>query len=448
MAIAVSGASPARASAATAANVTTSTFDPPICLLVATVCGDSSVGNGVTAAITNNGAALTWTEIATRNNDDAAGRPGHASAWYAVLAASRVGMTVTATLTGGGAGAASLQVYCVTGAAAPPLGNQSEGSSTTNQIVTTSFNAAAAASLGVVVGVEWNQLGTPASAGATVSAFNTASHISGLSAYKTLGILGSASTFDLDAAGAAAASWNWIAFEIKAAANAPQTVTPSGIATAGAFGAATVTPGTATIAVGSIPSDEAFGSATIVLANVGQQVVPTGIATIDDGAYFDAYADPYGSFGIPTLTLSGGSQLGPGGITTGEAFGIPSVTLAVGQGTIAPTGIASGEAFGLALVVRGTSTAWTLTTDVVGGYYSSPNPLRPFRPENRLRYRISIGATMLRIGGIWRAVVDPSNEQIAQADRVYRGGRIITITAAEAAQLISQGFSDHVRQGE
>lgn len=121
------------------------------------------------------------------------------------------------------------------------------------------------------------------------------------------------------------------------------------------------------------------------------------------------------------------------------------VSFLPGPQVVAPPSIASAEAVSEPVVTE-TATNWTLVTEHVTDYHASPDPFRPWRPSNRLRYRIGIGDSMLRIGGIWRAVDSPSIELQATADRVYFGGRIYTIPSDEATQLIEQGFGDLVSE--
>jgi hypothetical protein len=127
--------------------------------------------------------------------------------------------------------------------------------------------------------------------------------------------------------------WGIVALEIKAA-SATQTVTPTGIASAEAFGTAAVTRGAVTVSPTGIASAEAFGTATVAPGAVS--VAPTGIATAE-------------AFGTPTVAST--VTLQPSGIPSAEALGDPTVT--TGTVSVTPAGIASGEAFGTAVVAAG-----------------------------------------------------------------------------------------------
>lgn len=226
MALAVDASTPARVTGSSTNGtvaVTTGTFNPPACVLVATVEANARP-HGATGAITNNGTGLTWSTFVERSNADASAQNGFAGIYWATLATSQVGMTVTATLTSSVGTATeintpSIKVYVVTGAAASPAGNSAEGSSTTDSITTTSFSTAGASSLLFVAGCDWNALGTPSSSDLTIDAFTNA-NISGLSGYKALGGTGSSATANLDAAGAGSPAWDWVSCEVLAAAAA------------------------------------------------------------------------------------------------------------------------------------------------------------------------------------------------------------------------------------
>lgn len=147
-----------------------------------------------------------------------------------------------------------------------------------------------------------------------------------------------------------------------------------------------------------------------------------------------------------SFILGGAQTVTTNSVASAESFGSPTVT-GGGAILISPGSIASEEAFGTASVHR-LADDWTLTTDYPVDYHQSPDPFRPWRPGNRLRYRIGIGGSFLRIGGVWRVANEPSVELLATAEKAYAGGRIHTISADEAMQLIDQGFEDYVVREE
>ena len=115
------------------------------------------------------------------------------------------------------------------------------------------------------------------------------------------------------------------------------TIVPSGIASASAFGTATIVPGAITISCTGIASAEAFGSTVVQPGAV--TVAPAGIAS----------AEAHGTAAVQP----GAVTVAPTGIATAEAFG--TAVLAAGTVTIVADGIATAEAFGTALVQAGAS---------------------------------------------------------------------------------------------
>jgi hypothetical protein len=112
----------------------------------------------------------------------------------------------------------------------------------------------------------------------------------------------------------------------------PVSITPSGITGAEAFGTARMV---SKISPSAIASAEAFGT-----AKIGQQIVPSGIAGAE-------------AFGVARMVLF----ITPSAISSAEAFGSARIAL-----RILPSAIASGEAFGsvqvrLAIVTAGIASA-------------------------------------------------------------------------------------------
>lgn len=215
--VAVDASSPARGTNTGAATVTTASHNPPAALLVACCNSNSGSGQSVTHAITNNGTALSWSQIDLANFGSVA-QSGAASAFWAPLSSARTGMTDTLTASGTGPIPPSLQLYVVTAAdMVTPVGGKAKGGSAANTLAPTSFTVAQAGSVGFWVATDWNANGSPTSSDLTLSPFTSAGNISGCSGYKSLGAAGSSATANIDAPGTAAAAWTWLGFEIKAA---------------------------------------------------------------------------------------------------------------------------------------------------------------------------------------------------------------------------------------
>lgn len=135
------------------------------------------------------------------------------------------------------------------------------------------------------------------------------------------------------------------------------TISPTGIASAQAFGTLVVTTGAVSVSPTALASAEAFGSPTILQP---QTVVATGIASAEALGSPTVLAGavtvlPTGiasaqAIGSPTV-LPGAVSILPAAIATGEAFGSPTVV--AGAVTVAPTAISSSEAFGSPTLLPG-----------------------------------------------------------------------------------------------
>lgn len=128
---------------------------------------------------------------------------------------------------------------------------------------------------------------------------------------------------------------------------------PTGIASAEAFGTPTATP-TLTASPTGIASAQAFGTA---VASTSLTTSPTGIASAE--SFGTATASPVTATaptGIPTAELFGAVAvalsllLGPTGVPSAEAFGTGTATATL---TVSPSGIASAQAFGAVTATLG-----------------------------------------------------------------------------------------------
>lgn len=76
-------------------------------------------------------------------------------------------------------------------------------------------------------------------------------------------------------------------------------------------------------------------------------------------------------------------------------------------------------------------------TDTVQDYWISP-------VEGSFFIKIGIGASVLKVGGVWRTVTNPDTELTAAATRYYAGGRRYPVTASEIVELIEGGFLEQL----
>lgn len=308
MAIAHDASSPARftGTPANGVNITSASFTPPAgSLLVANVSADTN-GSTDNITISVSGGSLTWTNRVERDPGDAGGSAGHASIWTAVQPSS-VSTTVSVQRTAGNG--STLRISCKvdvwTGIdTTTPTGATGEGSSTTNNLTPNVYTSTVNNSRGVGCATDWMQLGTPTSTD-TADAADYAGAISVISVYKAADTAtsGSTVTMNFDAGGTGTADWNWVALELLPSSGAStQDVSPSGFASAEAFGTATITTGAVDVAPSSIASAEAFGTAALII-----DVPTTGIPSDE-------------AFGIATI-ITGPVDISPGGLTSAEAFG-------------------------------------------------------------------------------------------------------------------------------
>jgi hypothetical protein len=237
-----------------------------------------------------------------------------------------------------------------------------------------------------------------------------------------------------------------------------QTVIPTGIASANAFGAATVVvpPTRALSAVGAIASAEAvpspvvraeayplfpsgFGGETFGALTVTNSVTDVGIATAEAfGAVVvrrlsDLYPTSIASaeaFGA--LVLVHFQQLLVDGILSAEAFGNTQVEDP--HRNIAPFAVQSVEQFGIPTLSFRMRTTSIVSAESVGkptvkrGAWKLVQPTREERwrlggPNNVIYVRNVVGLTVLGNDAALVTVENPRSEQLASAKYVWLGGR-------------------------
>jgi hypothetical protein len=142
---------------------------------------------------------------------------------------------------------------------------------------------------------------------------------------------------------ASASPQEWDNYKVYDFTVGGQTISPTGISSAEAFGSPQLN---LTALPTGIDSGEAFGNSLLELF-----LLPTGIDSgeLFGSPTFELFLLPTGvgsdeSFGSPQLNLT----ILPDGVGSGESFGQPTVT--GGEAVIAPVGIDSAEAFGNALL--------------------------------------------------------------------------------------------------
>lgn len=215
--------SPARTTAANSSAVTSAAFNPPACLLIAVVHGSAGTQANPTLNMSNNGAALTWTQLARATRTQTGGSSsnnGMVAIYAAKLTAARTGMTVTASQNSGSS-PTSIKPYCVTGhdtAAATPWANALIGRALTNGVTTTPYTPTQAGSLLIAAASEWVPR-TPAPTAADLTAesalLGSGPNLGVISGYRQVTVPDPQSVA-FDAGGTSAADWMWATVEILA----------------------------------------------------------------------------------------------------------------------------------------------------------------------------------------------------------------------------------------
>ena len=188
-------------------------------LILATGQLDQNSQPYVAATISNDGAALTWTNIVNNGAADSA----TVACWYTHLTGDRSNLTVTLTRGNTDSDSPSLKIYLLSGHdSSTILGASTASTSTTNNLTTASITPQTSGT-GFGVGADYNELGLPSSSDLTnTSTFDTSGDIAGISGYKAL-TSGVGATCNLDAFGGSAAAWRYAWFEIRVAAGAGRT---------------------------------------------------------------------------------------------------------------------------------------------------------------------------------------------------------------------------------
>lgn len=188
-------------------------------LILATGQLDQNSQPYVAATISNDGAALTWTNIVNAGAADSAS----IACWYTHLSADRTNLTVTLTRGDVNGDSPSLKIYLLSGHDSTDiLGASTTNTSTTNNLTTASITPETSG-VGFGVGADYQELGLPSSSDLTnTSAFDTSGDIAGISGYKNVTAAVGA-TCNLDAFGGAAAGWRYAWFEIRVASGAATT---------------------------------------------------------------------------------------------------------------------------------------------------------------------------------------------------------------------------------
>lgn len=353
------------------ARVQAAAGNTPNTAAVTATLGATATANNLLVAFHSNrgvetpGTPLGWTQTATVDGDNTA------TMFHKVSDGTETGITVSLLLAA--EQTVSLIEYSGTATTSPLDGavtnasNAFASSFATANLTTTNANDVLVAGLGLS-GTPDGTISWDSSFVAVTQQQSSGGASSNASAQGTAErIVAATATYSTTASWTTGRRKTTILAAFKAAAGAaPQTVSPSAITSAEAFGAATITPGAVSVSPTGIATAEAFGTAQLNLT-----VSPVGVATSE-------------AFGTPVLTVEGGTQfISPVGILSAETFGTPILSQPPPQ-TISPAGIASTETVGTPTILGGALpedvlAAWRIieiqgAANVTVRYVPSPRP--------------------------------------------------------------------------
>lgn len=184
------------------------------------------------------------------------------------------------------------------------------------------------------------------------------------------------------------------------------------------FGTGSVNPGPVDLPGAGLSDQVTFG--------LGEATIG-GINVLDDEN--DVFAPVFGTGSVvPTYAITGvgladSVSFGSGSISTGPVslggYGIPPEPR-VGRGTVVPT------------------------------YYYFVGPTLRYghgRRNSPLWWVENVeGITLLREGGVWREVMFPTGDEIAAAERAYRGGYRTLVTGPQKDELVAAGYGAYIEE--
>lgn len=192
-------------------------------LLACVGCNNSTTSSNaaLTLTMSNSGSALSWTVSIVKDCSSVAFDTGGVAIAWAIVPDIRVGMTITATVSGVTYSGVSMKPYTFLDGdynAASPIGQVGSGSHTTNTATLAAYTSGTDGSRGVGVWLDWADPGGAPTSADTEDAYDTVS-TNGMSMFKAANTSPTgAVTFDVDGPGAGALQAIWAAVEVKPAA--------------------------------------------------------------------------------------------------------------------------------------------------------------------------------------------------------------------------------------
>lgn len=398
----------------TTSTSTSGSFTPAVgeYLVAIGTAGASSTVASTPAISDSQAGSWTLVQLANLSSPGGGGGGGSCGVWYRAVS-SATSMTVTTTGSGGTINQSSIQVYRCAGTNGIQFGASGKGSATTGttNITPTAYTSTINGSTMVVGFTEWTGGRVMSSTDLTLTSYS--SNQEGGGGFKTLGTPGS-QTFNLQAA-SSGGFWFWVAMEI--AELSPKTATETGTGS-----------DTASTILVSLSAADTSSAADAPGTSQGKGDVDVGHG-IDLGQLN----------GIPISaadSTSGADAMSALSALIFDHDGIQGTD--GGNVVVPPVQIHDYEsALGLDFPRRVGKGPYRLSLPYTEGW----------RADHAFFRRIPVhrGLSLLRIGGIFQLIQDPTFEDLMAADRIYLGGYDNWVTDDEAQDLGNAGWASYIQ---
>jgi len=394
-------------------------------------------------------------------------------AW--TVAVTSTGSSRSVTLPGGSDGSfgafVGLTVAKVTGHnTSSPIGAKLSGTSTTNNLTTSTLTTTNANAYVYASGVDGGSYSAPSSSDLTYTAYALSSG-SALVGWKSATTAGNY-TANLDSAAVGSTSWGYVVLEVKIASSSTAW-TATGSATITATGTAAMS--NARVGVGS-GSETATGTAA---ASNQRTLAASASATASGTAAMSSTQAMSASGSVTATGTATGSTSSPSSITisgsatiTGTGTSTASVATAqtaTATGTVVATGsvdffitpvtvmssngtvVASGStAMAKTMQLEATVTVTAASSaGMTHTFYIFSPPTREISPVSLDPYFQLVGylqgRTLVRRNGVWKLVQNKKQEYLDQSEYVFLGGCQNRINGEEKAALESAGYTVETR---
>jgi len=372
-------------------------------------------------------------------------------AW--TVAVTSTGSSRSVTLPGGSDGSfgafVGLTLTKVTGHnTSSPIGAKLSGTSTTNNLTTSTLTTTNANAYVYASGVDGGSVSAPSSSDLTYTAYALGSG-SALVGWKSATTAGNY-TANLDSASAGSAAWGYVVLEVKVASSgtaqtaaATNTTTDTGTATASNAKQATGTQTeTATGTTAATLSQLSSGTSSITASgtaamSIAQKTFGTSSITVAGTAVASTSSPSVVSItGLSGITITGTCNFI---VTPATKIDGISTTVIDGSATMAKT---------MPFDSTGTTTA-TSSAGVSHTYYIFKPPTREIAPLSLDPYAELVGyyqgKTLVKRDGVWKLVQNKRQDWLDQCEYVFPGGRENRVNGTQKTELESAGYTVETR---